>query len=555
MYCIINYSNGNIEKMDLELSHNTVSIPKNLDYQKISYIDFYTDEVVAREGDEGYFVFPSGQIGYFRGKKNIESEFRFNALPIYGIKTRDKCFVAILKGMRYDAKLIAGAKEDKYYCFIRYIIDEEMPYEDIIIEFHNLHGKDANYSGMARTYRQYQLSRGACVPIKDRLNEILKYTKDSVYVRIRQGWKPVPPTVLEQTEENEPEMKVACTFKDVKKLMEEFKRQGIDKAEFCLVGWNYRGHDGRYPQLFPVEPDLGGEEGLKELIVKAKELGYKLVCHTNSTDAYTIADCWSEDLIIKDKNGKLSINNVAWSGGKMYHLCPKKAYELALNDLPKVAELGFQGTHYIDVISIVPPRKCYDKNHPLNRNEAISYNLKILDLAKQLFGGISSEGGFDFAAGNLDYALYVSFLDPFKIDENSMADKCIPLWQLVCHGIVLSNPFTVTVNAPKKGMKVVLKAIEYGARPTIYYYSKFVTENSGRQNWMRNVDFVCNTEQDLKESVNLIKKMYDEYQKLSYLQTEFMESHEEIEENVFEITYSDGSKIIVDYNENKYYRK
>lgn len=33
-----------------------------------------------------------------------------------------------------------------------------------------------------------------------------------------------------------------------------------------------------------------------------------------------------------------------------------------------------------------------------------------------------------------------------------------------------------------------------------------------------------------------------------YLQTEFMESHEEIKPGVYETIYSDGSKIIVDYN-------
>ena len=47
---------------------------------------------------------------------------------------------------------------------------------------------------------------------------------------------------------------------------EAMKNAGIDKAELCLVGWNVRGHDGRWPQAFPVEPALGGEEELHWLI-------------------------------------------------------------------------------------------------------------------------------------------------------------------------------------------------------------------------------------------------------------------------------------------------
>ena len=48
------------------------------------------------------------------------------------------------------------------------------------------------------------------------------------------------------------------------KEIKEFKSQGIDKAEFCLVGWNVSGHDGRFPQLSPVEERLGGEKKLRK---------------------------------------------------------------------------------------------------------------------------------------------------------------------------------------------------------------------------------------------------------------------------------------------------
>lgn len=60
-------------------------------------------------------------------------------------------------------------------------------------------------------------------------------------MRIRQGWKPVPPPVREQTPETEPEMHVAATFDDVSELLDVFQAHGIDKAEICLVGWNKSG--------------------------------------------------------------------------------------------------------------------------------------------------------------------------------------------------------------------------------------------------------------------------------------------------------------------------
>ena len=77
--------------------------------------------------------------------------------------------------------------------------------------------------------------------------------------------------------ENEPEMHVASTFRDVSDLLDEFHKRGIDEAEFCLVGWNKSGHDGRWPQAFPVEEKLGGEEELRKLTEKAKRMGFRRV--------------------------------------------------------------------------------------------------------------------------------------------------------------------------------------------------------------------------------------------------------------------------------------
>ena len=108
---------------------------------------------------------------------------------------------------------------------------------------------------------------------------------------MRQGWKPAPSPIPFQTPENEPQMHVACTFDRVGDIAQEFKRQGISDAEFCLVGWNTKGHDGRFPQIFPVEPLLGGEEKLRKLIQKVHDLDYGIVCHDDATAAYTIADC------------------------------------------------------------------------------------------------------------------------------------------------------------------------------------------------------------------------------------------------------------------------
>lgn len=59
-------------------------------------------------------------------------------------------------------------------------------------------------------------------------------------------------------------------------------------------------------------------------------------------------------------------------------------------------------------------------------------------LAREQFGGVSSEGGFDFAMPYLDYGLYIS-REPWG---GGLCDRPVPFWQLVYHGTVLSNPYS-----------------------------------------------------------------------------------------------------------------
>jgi hypothetical protein len=43
------------------------------------------------------------------------------------------------------------------------------PYEDLVVDFRALEENDANYSGMARAYRAYQLGRGEVTPLRERV--------------------------------------------------------------------------------------------------------------------------------------------------------------------------------------------------------------------------------------------------------------------------------------------------------------------------------------------------------------------------------------------------
>lgn len=476
--------------------------------------------------------------------------FPYPLLPVSGLKKNDFCAVMMVLSGNLELAHVIEIKDNVYRLFARFEFDEDAPYEDLVIKIRCLSGNDADYSGMARAYRREQLERGIVRPLTERMAERpeLKHAADTLYIRIRQAWKPVPSPVPEQTVENEPPMHVAVTFDRAAELMDACKRGGIEDADFCLVGWNRKGHDGRYPQLFPVEPDLGGEERLRALIDHAHELGYSIDCHTNSTDSYRIADCFDERTLSHMRDGSFRCNKEGWSAGTMYSVCPAAGLKRAKMDLPRVADLGFHGLHYIDVISVLWPRSCYNPLHPQTRRESAENQMNMLRVSRELFGGAASEGCIDAYVRELDYGLYQSFNLLGELPD--IAARRIPLWSLVYHGIILSNPSAETVNYPAKSWRERLKCHEYGGRPAIYVHSRFV--DGANSNWMGNLDITVESDEALERSVQSIRRAYDDYQSVKHLQTQYMEKHEEIAPNIIRVVYSGGDCMIFNYSDAAY---
>ncbi len=518
-------------------------IPEN-----IRAIDFLPAFFSGHEGEKGYMVFPGNMLCRFSGHENVHKQACSPVMAMFGAKTEEFCFIGMIVGDREDSVIMAEIKDGIYRCYPRFLLDGDSAPQNPAVEYVFLTGDDADYSGMARTYRAHQMENG-CIPLSERVKTqpALAYAVDAPYIRIRMAWKPVPSPVPEQTVETEPPVHIACDCAQVARLMDAMHTAGIRETEFCLVGWNISGHDGRWPQALPVEKGIGGEDELRALIKKAQDMGYHMTCHTNNSDAYRIADCWSDAIIRKNKDGSLQRNGT-WSGGNTYNTCPIAAFDINCSMLDNVEKLGFRGLHYIDVIAVVPPRKCHDPEHPLTRTEERLWNEKIFQYAKDKIGGISSEGGFDHLAKVLDYGLYIHF---GRNRTNPLCDEDIPLWQMVYHGIILHNPSTNTVNYPVKPVDSLLEEIEFGGRPSIYFYSSFVTESENRKNWM-GTDMRCGTDDELAEGVSALAGAYREYCERRDLQYQFMDRHEKLAEGVYKVTYSDGTRVYVNRGDTPY---
>ena len=514
-------------------------------------LDVAPDFATAKTGEDGYFLMPDGLYGTYREENGEFFPDARNYHPIFVMKTPRVNFMAHATGLAYSYETHAVATNGEYRLFNRYDLNGDRPYEDLRIRF-SFGGPEKTWCAFAREYRDFQLKRGACRPIAGRMKDYpaLAYAATNIEVRLRQGWKPVPAKVKDQTPFTEPPVKVAITFDRCRDILREFRRQGIPEAEVCLVGWNKGGHDGAYPQIFPVEPGMGGEAKLRALLKDAKDMGFQTVAHNNYSDAYLIADCWDEEYTLKRKDGTPRTAGT-WGGGFQHWTCPQRMCERFLvKDLEMIRDLGFYGLHYIDVISSQPLRRCYDPRHPLNARDCAKWYTRIQSESKRRLGGFASEGIFDYCVGDLDYCLYGYFYKLVPGELPKMMDRHVPLAQVIYNGIVLINPFCGTVNYTIKDNVKRLKIVEFGGRPFFYFYTNFV---EGFR-WMGDEDLTCATDEELGKSVAAVKRGFDEFRKLADLQLVFMDEHEYLALDVTCTTYANGTKVVVNHGKADFVR-
>ena len=506
----------------------------------------------AVAGDEGYWILPRtiSRVGemqtFFVERADVDYAYEKPMLSWYGVKKAGLC--CLMRVYRnYWYKMHAIIQDNNYSVFpeFDFTVHDEA-YDDIRIEVVML-PETADYNDMARTERELRLERGEIVTLAEKCKRpAVEYARKYPLIRIRMGWKPSPSPVFHQTEQNEPEMFVACDFQRVRDIADELKRQGVEGAELQLVGWNRSGHDGRFPQLFPADPRLGGTEGLKKTIDYVKSLGYRISTHTNTIDCYPIADTFDWDDVVVQRDGNYRQAG-HYSGGYAYHVCLEKQWKNTKRDLPQLAALGENGLHFTDVISIEIPDDCHAEGHPSSTENGVLYAQKIIEYTNGLFGGFSSEGCMDFALKDLDFGLYSTFGNGFGKKVIPVADRYLPLFEVSYHGTVLYNPTATTVNYTAQPPEERLSMIMRGGKPAMYFYSKFRTGGNG--NWMGENDLTCATDEALQWSVARIKEAAEEQAALADMQLLFMERYDFFENGIQKATYSDGSAIVGNFTD------
>jgi hypothetical protein len=165
--------------------------------------------------------------------------------------------------------------------------------------------------------------------------------------------------------------RVHLTFEQALAVIERLDRItcGAPKIVY-LVGWQYNGHDSKYPAWAEVNhrlkraQDPTALESLKWLMHEARQHHTTVSLHINALDAYEDSPLWQEyldkNIVAKGKSGA-PLKGIVWSGMQSYPIsyarewetgCAKRRIDGLLKTLPELKEAH---TIHIDAFHTYPP--------------------------------------------------------------------------------------------------------------------------------------------------------------------------------------------------------
>jgi len=191
-----------------------------------------------------------------------------------------------------------------------------------------------------------------------------------------------------------PGAKQFVTFEQAADLVRKISRltDGAPQVAY-LVGWQHRGHDTGYPDVFTVNPRLGGLEGLKAAIERAAGDNAVLSFHDNYDDAYMDSPAWDPEFIARSADGELMKGGV-WAGGQSYIMSFFKygtgpARERVRRTL---AMVPIRSSYHIDVLSAVPLRHDFNPENPASGEKSLQGKIAIVREFNKRGVDVTSEG-------------------------------------------------------------------------------------------------------------------------------------------------------------------
>ncbi|MDF2674741.1 MAG: hypothetical protein K0R09_3009 [Clostridiales bacterium] len=533
--------------------------------------------------DNGYIFIPDGSgalINFNNNKSNVETykeaiygrdaTFSSNQnpvkredikLPVFGIKNGKNAFLAVVdkgdsqgsisanvSGIKSSYNNVFGSFDiRKFDSFIvgisggsskttRLYEKGKSQIDGCKINYYLLQGKEADYVGMAKIYREYLKKEKGLTANKD----IKPQMYLSLYgaVRKQKSILGIPFNTIQPL----------TTYKDTVNILQSLKQSKVSDIVVNYYDWNSDSIDCKIATSAAAIGKLGGLNGLKELISYTKDNNVKLFPQVdflkflNGKFGFFKMSNQSKTLgTVPSTVFEYSLSTYFQDKSKLkYNLqAPSKLDEIIKNFNKSYKDYKIGGIGLDTISSLV--YSDFTKSQMSIRQETEKKWIDSLKVMKNDIGSVAASGPNAYSLPYIDYILDV----PSDSSHYYIQDETIPFYEIVIRGI---KPYTIEAfNFSADKDVQLLKAIETGANP---YYIWTGEDTSV----LKETKYEGLYSSDYKSWVSSAISDFETFKNLYVMiQDSTIDKHEKLTEGVFRVTYSNGTGVVVNYSENEYW--
>lgn len=533
----------------------------------------------ADHSREGYLFIPdgSGALIHFNNHKQqadaisipvygpdpairrIEETYRTEkaAFPVYGLKAGDAAFLAILEqgeSLAHIAADIAGRRTSYHHVHPQFVLK---PKDDIMLETGNgqkklnvfqeeiyddklqiryvfLDGQDADYSGMAKAYREHLEANGVLVR-RTKGEDIPFYLELTGAIRKKYTVLGTPYTGIEPL----------TTFDQAIDILEQLRDQGVHQINVRYSGWFNGGLAHSIPTKIKPVRKLGGTSGFGNLIDYTIERGIDLFPDTAFLNVYRNTSGFSpgrDAVRFLNKNVAAlyrispASNQAEFDGDYRFLLAPARLERVVDRFLSAFRK--FDGTEQLflrDLGSVLYSDFRSGKQvHRQQSRQIVESQLRTMQDSGLKLG---MDAAHRYALPYADYILNV----PTDSSRYFLADESIPFYQMVLRGYIdyAGEP----LNRSADVRKAMLRAVETGSG---VHFSWIYADNTEVKKTAHNDLFMVQYDRWLDEAGAFYRRYNAE---MKSVRDEPITRHEILADHVRRTTFADGTSVIVNYSD------
>lgn len=413
-----------------------------------------------------------------------------------------------------------------------YVYSKKKPDSLYSIRYHFLYGEASTYSGMAKYYQAYLKQLGVLKKDKGNseitldLNIIGAITKKKIVAGV--------PMNVEVA---------ASSFKDVKKMSEEIKNSNISNFNILYQGAINGGMNSMSPQKVNIENSLGGKTEYLKLQDYLTSVGSKLILDVDFMKVYRQGNGLNQNNQLSSfPNKKFSFISGYYSNTNerdndtAAYIVNPMSYITIINSFAKShSALNNKSIYTSSIGSYLNGN--YNEKYEITREESKNLTVNAFKRIKELGYEITADGGNAYSLKYIDHLTDL----PADYSNFSIESYSVPFAAMVLHGYIdYSGPL---LNQQGNYKKALLKNIENGAglNYLLMTGNELVLTNTNYSDF-----YSVSTTQWLNEIINTYKKLSGEFKAVK---GSTITKHTKLADNVFETTYSNGTKVIVNYND------